>query len=665
VRFAAIADTMFAKEVELSELSDAKRRIEALERQHAELEAQLSERRANRYAIDPRLNRLLGDPLVLGTFPHLIMVLSRELQILYVNRAEAGQNAADFIGADCLVSVFPDDRERYRNVFEECWRSGQPTSIEVRSIGDTWWDSRLVPVRDAGEVVFMLVSSTDVTQRKAQEQALRERESSARLSLLASGVGTWTWWLRRDELYWDEALCEIFGVEPHNAPRRLEEYLELIHPEDRAEALETIQAYVKTGVYDGMAYRIVRPNGMVRHVIAKGVAEFDEQGQLEALRGGVLDVTERKELEANLAQAQRIQAVGRLTAGIAHNLNNALSVILPNVAECRELTAGPVAERLADIEHASMRAAEMVRQLMLFARPQDNATRNSFDLVHAARRIVDMSRSTFDPRVQIELVPAEIPAVLGNSGQIEQVLLNVVLNARDALLESEREQPSLRVEFSVPTAGRVCVSITDNGAGMTESVRARMFEPFFTTKEMGRGTGLGLSSAYAIVTDHGGTIRCSTRLGDGTRFEIELPGAPTQRSAPPAPEPRPVPVGTETILVVDDELPVRRVLRGMLERSGFRVIECEDGAQALAALERKARIDAVLIDRSMPGLSGEQVIERVWQLGIRLPILVLSGHSSVELRNPNVRAVLSKPITREALVSEVRRALDHPLRAVH
>jgi len=200
---------------------------------------------------------------------------------------------------------------------------------------------------------------------------------------------------------------------------------------------------------------------------------------------------------------------------------------------------------------------------------------------------------------------------------------------------------------------------------MTESVRARMFEPFFTTKEMGRGTGLGLSSAYAIVTDHGGTIRCSTRLGDGTRFEIELPGAPTQRSAPPAPEPRPVPVGTETILVVDDELPVRRVLRGMLERSGFRVIECEDGAQALAALERKARIDAVLIDRSMPGLSGEQVIERVWQLGIRLPILVLSGHSSVELRNPNVRAVLSKPITREALVSEVRRALDHPLPAVH
>jgi len=642
----------------LSELDDAHRRIQELERRLADLEAQHHERRTARHSADPQLNRLLGDPLVLATFPHLILVLSRERRILYVNRAEAGQNAADFIGTDSLISIHADDRERYRSLFEESWQSGKPASVEIRSTAGSWWDSRLVPIRDAGEVVFMLISSTDVTLRKAQEQALRARESSARLSLLASGVGTWTWWLRRDELYWDEALCRIFGVEPKNAPRGRDEYLELIHPEDRAEAAETIARYVQTGVYDGMAYRIVRPDGAVRHVIAKGVAEFDEHGQIEALRGGVLDVTERKELEANLAQAQRIQAVGRLTAGIAHNLNNALSVILPNVAECRELAAGPIAERLADIELASTRAAEMVRQLMLFARPQDNATRNSFDLVHAARRIVNMCRSTFDTRVQIELVPAEVPTVLGNAGQIEQVLLNVCLNARDAILESDRGEPRLRVEFSVPAPGRVSVSVADNGVGMTEAVSERIFEPFFTTKEMGRGTGLGLSSAYAIVTDHGGTIQCSSRLGEGTRFEIELPAAPAMKAAQVPRKPQPLPVSSETVLLVDDEAAVRRALRSMLERSGFRVIECEDGAQALAALSREPRADALLIDRSMPGLSGEQVIERIWQLGIRLPILVLSGHSSVELRNPNVKAVLAKPITRDALVSELRRALD-------
>lgn len=644
-------------EVELS-AHDAERKIQVLERKLAEVEAQLEERRATRHSTDPRLNRLLGDPVVLATFPHLILVLSRELRILYVNRAEEGQDPADFIDADALASIQASDRQRYRDVFEQSWQSGNPASIEIRSIYDSWWDSRLVPVRDAGEVVFMLVSSTDVTQRKAQEQALRERESSARLSLLASGVGTWTWYLRRNELYWDEALCEIFGVEPKDAPRSREEYLELVHPEDRAEAAAIIARYVETGVYDGMAYRIVRPDGAVRHVIAKGVAQFDDQGQLEALRGGVLDVTERKELEANLSQAQRIQAIGRLTAGIAHNLNNSLSVILPNVAECRELASGPVSERLADIEHASMRAAEMVRQLMLFARPQDNATRSAFDLTDAARRIVDMCRSTFDRKVQIELIPAVIPAVLGNSGQIEQVLLNVCLNARDALVESGRSEPTLRVEFSLPIHGRVRVSVIDNGVGMTEAVRARMFEPFFTTKEMGRGTGLGLSSAYAIITDHGGTIQCSSRRGEGTRFDIELPAAPATTPKPVAPERQPVPIGTETILLVDDESAVRRALRGMLERSGFRIVECEDGMQALSALERGTRADAILIDRSMPGLSGEQVIERIWQLGIRLPILVLSGHSSVDLSNPNVRAVLSKPITREALVSEIRRALD-------
>ena len=306
-----------------------------------------------------------------------------------------------------------------------------------------------------------------------------------------------------------------------------------------------------------------------------------------------------------------------------------------------------------------MRAAEMVRQLMLFARPQDNATRSSFDLVDAARRIVEMCRSTFDRRVQIELIEAEVPAVLGNPGQVEQVLLNVCLNARDALLDSDREHPGLRVEFSVATEGRVSVSVTDNGVGMTEAVRARVFEPFFTTKEVGRGTGLGLASAYAIVMDHGGSIQCTSRLGEGTRFDIELPAAPAAKPKQGAIERPAIPRGTETILLVDDESAVRTVLRRMLERSGFRVIECEDGHTALAALGRAdPPADALLIDRSMPGLSGEQVIERIGQLGIQLPILVLSGHSSVELSHPNVVAVLSKPITRETLLFEVRRALD-------
>jgi PAS domain S-box-containing protein len=651
--------------VEVFELNarDAERKIEELERQVRELEAQLHGSRASRYSTDPRLNRLLGDPLVLATFPHLIIVLSRERSILYVNRTEAGMKAEDFIGTDCLAAIHPEDRERYRSVFEQAWEQGTPANIEVRSINDSWWDSRLVPVRDAGEVVFMLVSSTEATQRKLHESLLRERESSARLSLLASGVGTWTYWPKKDELYWDTALCEIFGVEPSDSPRTRDDYLALVHPEDRKEVIETVELYVKTGVYHGMAYRLVRPDGSVRHVIAKGVAQLDEHGNVEALRGGVLDVTDRKELEASLAHAHRMQAVGRLTAGIAHNLNNALSVILPNVAEARESAEAPIAQRLADVEHASMRAAEMVRQLMLFARPQDNANRTPFDVVEAARRIVDMCRSTFDRKIQIELAPAEIPSVLGNSGQIEQVLLNVCLNARDALLQSERAEPHLRVEFSVPSAETVCVTVSDNGVGMTEAVRARMFEPFFTTKDVGRGTGLGLSSAYAIVTDHGGTIRCSSRIGEGTRFEIELPAARAPKAAPLVAERQPLPAGTETILLVDDEAAVRHVLRRMLERSGFRVIECADSADALAALEARVPVDAVVIDRSMPGLSGEEVIERVAQLGIRLPMLVLSGHSSVELTDPNVAAVLTKPISREALISEVRRALDqHPTR---
>ncbi|MGC4088092.1 MAG: PAS domain-containing protein [Polyangiaceae bacterium] len=631
-------------------------RIRELERELEQLKQQLAAG-SNRYAGDPRLGRLLGDPLVLENFPHVISVLDRERRILYLNRTVPGRSVGEFIGTDSVAVVAPDERERYVAAFEQAWRSAQPSSAEFRTL-TRWFEARFVPMSENGEVVFMLSTATDITRHKAQEQALRESEGRARLSLLASGVGTWTWSPLTDELFWDDALCEIFGVAPEKRPRGRDEYLALVHPEDRGEAAAIIARYVRDGVYEGMAYRIVRPDGAIRHVIAKGVPVFDDAGNLEAMRGGVLDVTERKELEASLEQAQRMQAVGQLTAGIAHNLNNALTVILPNVAECRELAGGVIAERLADVEHASTRAAEMVRQLMLFARPQATASRRAFDVHALAHRIVEMCRSTFDKKIELRLAPSALPPALGNAGQIEQVLLNVCLNARDAVLDAARAEPRIEVELDAATRGRVRISVSDNGAGMTEAVRARIFEPFFTTKEVGRGTGLGLASAYAIVTDHGGSIRCTSRVGEGTRFEIELPAAP-EAPHTSMPAPATVPAGTETVLLVDDEGAVRRVLRRMLERSGFSVLESEDGAEALALFEQGARhVDALIIDRSMPGLSGEQVLEKLTEMCVSLPIILLSGHPDAELENPDVVAILTKPISRQLLINEVRKAID-------
>jgi len=638
-----------------SEVDAATARIRELEREVAELKRLVAPPLRTG---DATLQRLLGDPLVLDNLPHVISVLDRNLRITYINRSVPGLEPAEFIGRVALELMLPEDQERYRAAFESAWQNQAPTSVELRTLAHAWWESRFVPVLDDGEVVFMLSTATDISHRKAQEQALRESESRARLSLLASGVGTWTWSPSTDELIWDDALCEIFGVAPDRRPRGLDEYLALVHPEDRQEVAELVTRYVKSGVYDGMAYRIVRPDGAVRHVLAKGVAVLDDEGKLEALRGGLLDVTERKELEASLEQAQRMQAVGQLTAGIAHNLNNALTVILPNVVECRDLTSGDVAARLSDVEHAATRATEMVRQLMLFARPADNAARHAFDLVATVQRIVEMCRSTFDRKIELEFFPGEMPAAQGNPGQIEQVLLNVCLNARDAVLDSGRADPHICVGVDSPRPGKLRVRVADNGSGMTEAVRARIFEPFFTTKEVGRGTGLGLASAYAIVTDHGGHIRCNSRLGAGTQFDVELPVA-TQPVASREPVPSALPAGNETILLVDDESAVRRVLRRLLERSGFQVVDCEDGPQALALLERgETHVDALLLDRSMPGLSGEQVIERLRDLGLRLPILLLSGHHDIELDNPDVAAILTKPITRDVLLVEVRRALD-------
>jgi two-component system cell cycle sensor histidine kinase/response regulator CckA len=271
-----------------------------------------------------------------------------------------------------------------------------------------------------------------------------------------------------------------------------------------------------------------------------------------------------------------------------------------------------------------------------------------------------MCRSTFDRRIQLELNVAErTPPAVGNPGQIEQVLLNICLNARDAVLDSARPNPEIRLRIEPVSAQRVLMHVADNGIGMTEAVRARVFEPFFTTKEIGRGTGLGLASAYAIITDHGGSIRVSSRLGEGSELEFELPASPEPIPARSVPDGAHVPAGFETILLVDDEEAVRRVFRRMLERSGFQVVECGSGLAAIEQLESGSlAINAMLIDRSMPGLSGEQVIARLAERGIHLPILLLSGHPTIEIANPDVLAVLSKPISRQALLGALRSALD-------
>jgi two-component system, cell cycle sensor histidine kinase and response regulator CckA len=631
-------------------------RIELLEKELAALRQRLAELESA--AAPPEqdaVRRLLGERVVLESIPDIVCITDRDHRILYLNRTVPGRKTEDVIGTCAFDYIEEHGRASYTETIRRAWSTGEPQTLEVETTGGYWWETRLVPIA-TGAGTLLLGTSADVTQRKRSEAALRESENQLRHAIDASGMGTWTWDRRRDAFIWDAALCSIYGIEPVDIPRSNAEFLARVHAEDRDELGATIARSLETGAYSDLRYRIVRPDGEVRHLLSKATPLRDEHGKVVGFRGGVFDITEQKRLEEQLRQVQKMDAIGQLTAGIAHNFNNLLSVILPNVTLGRARANQEVLGYLADIEHAAIRAAEMIRQLMLFARPEGQGKKTPIDIVATSRRTVEICGTTFDRKISIDLeAAADLPAVAAHAGQIEQVLLNICLNARDAFAHAETDSPRIQIRIDRGSPGMVRIRVHDNGPGMDEATRSRVFEPFFTTKAVGHGTGLGLASAYAMVTDHHGRIRCDSRPGEGSTFELELPAVeleepPLVRKPGPSCE-----QGTGTILVIDDEPLVRRAVRGILERGGYRVLESVDGIEGLERFtQERASIDLVLLDQSMPGLSGDQVLLKLMEIAPHVPVVLLSGLPGPAARLGHATAVLTKPADAPTLLCTIR-----------
>jgi two-component system, cell cycle sensor histidine kinase and response regulator CckA len=418
--------------------------------------------------------------------------------------------------------------------------------------------------------------------------------------------------------------------------------------------------------------RLVRGDGS--HVWGQVAAALVRDAQRRPRFAIVMveDLTERMQLEEQLRHSQRMEAVGQLAGGIAHDFNNLLTIIGGRTRiALRGLSSDdePVRSDLEEIAAAAERAAGLTHQLLAYSRRQVLKPR-VIGLNEIVAEMERMLRRLIGEHIEIELdLAPELGRVRADPGQLEQVLVNLALNARDAMEDGGRLTiRTANVDLDLPagtpepptSAPHVMLSVRDTGHGMDELTRARVFEPFFTTKDPGKGTGLGLATVYGIIAQSGGQLRVESAPGTGSTFAVYLPRVEEEVSREVAPAPPAVDTaGSETVLVAEDDDGVRALVELVLSRSGYRVLGARDGFEALRIVERETRpIDLLLTDMVMPRMKGPELAEALADTQPGMRVLYMSGYADGMLPNGNAATVVPKPFSEETLVRMVRAALD-------
>jgi two-component system, cell cycle sensor histidine kinase and response regulator CckA len=507
-------------------------------------------------------------------------------------------------------------------------------------------------------------------ERERAEADLRASEQRFRNMADHAPVIVWMTDMAGAETYVNRRWFEFTGQTP--AEVSADGWLAVVHPDDRAMVVQVFQAAAAAAGPYRAEFRVRRHDGEYRWMIDTAAPWFGAGGGVLGYIGSAVDVTDHRRAEERLREAAKMEAVGQLAGGVAHDFNNLMTVVNGYSEIILEgLPADdPNRELVAAIRDAGERATRLTQQLLAFGRRQVLEPR-VLDLNDLVRDCDRLLRRLIGERIEFVTALDPAPArVRVDPNQVEQVLTNLVANARDAMPTGGRLTietrvvdigPGGRPDFPEAAPGRYArLAVTDTGVGMPPEVQTRVFEPFFTTKEHGKGVGLGLATVYGIVRSSGGYIQMASVVGDGTTFEILLPlAADPARPAAAGADQR----GTETILLVEDEDGVRRVARLALEARGYRVLAAEGGAAALRLLAGHSEpIDLLVTDVSMPGMSGRELVEAVRKERPGLRVLYVSGYTDDAVVRLGVREAtdpfLQKPFTPAALANKVRSVLD-------
>jgi PAS domain S-box-containing protein len=604
--------------------------------------------------------------------PDPVFVKDLEGRYLLLNKGAAsfvGKPVEEVLGRDDTALFGPEDARLVMDNDHEVIVSGKAITTEevltAAGVTRTYLATKAPYRDDQGRVIGVIGISSDITQRKLAEQKLREQATlldKAQEAILVRD-------LDHRILYWNKSAERLYGWK---AEEVLGQSIRELLYKDPASFSAATQAALERGEWVGEIQQYNR-EGRPLTIEGHWTLVRDEQGRPQSILAINTDITERRRLEQQVLRAQRLDSIGTLAGGIAHDLNNVLAPILMSVELLRSQEKDPRRQDiLATMEASARRGADMVRQVLSFAR----GVEGSHAPVQTDQLLADLEKianETFLKTIRVVRgVPDDLWNVMGDATQLHQVLLNLCVNARDAMpgggtltlsaANTWVDEAAAARMVGLRPGPYVHIQVQDTGTGMSPEVQERIFEPFFTTKEVGKGTGLGLSTSLAIVQSHGGFLRVESDPGSGSVFHVHLPAHAVSEPHEASSE-QDLPRGNgETILLVDDESSIRRTTGQALETFGYRVLTAADGAEALAVYAaRGGEIDIVLTDMMMPLMDGASMIQALRRMNAGVRIIASSGLNVAGMvtraAEAGVHTFLAKPYTTESLLKTLHQAL--------
>lgn len=531
-------------------------------------------------------------------------------------------------------------------------------------------------LREANEVLELRVQERTAELKTANELLRKEIEWRQRiqerleLAQQAGKIGTFEWNIQSNEIAWTAELEALYGLEPGGFDGKYNDWIQTLHADDRLKTEQELWQAVKRGQGLDAEFRIVWPDDQIRWIAVKSSLFQDLEGKPLRMIGIHMDITEKKQLEAQFLRAQRLESLGTLASGIAHDLNNILTPILA-VAQLLPLKLPDLdqqTQHMLDILEASARRGTgLIRQILSFARGVEGK-RGCLQIKHLLIEIQKIIQQTLPKSIEITTdLPSNLWTVSGDVTQLHQVFMNLCVNARDAMPEGGTleitaenvhvDASDARKHLDANVGPYVVLTISDTGIGITPEILHRIFDPFFTTKEVGKGTGLGLSAVLGIIKSHGGFIDVQSEVNKGSQFKVYLPAS---QSAPALPED-----GLdrqsgqqEWILIVDDEVFIREAIKAMLEAHNYRVLTAQDGTEAITLFaEHKDKIQTVLMDLMMPSMDGLTTVSVLSRFNPNIRLIAMSGIISTETvaqaKQMGFHDFLSKPFTTRELLQSL------------